>query len=74
MPPGALVGLHLSSPWSRMITLVETEVLSGLCSNARPHMRALVCPCAGGLESHAHLEKDRSTKGDAHTQMAGPSP
>lgn len=61
----------MSSPWSRDNGTMET-VLSGLFVHG-PHMRALVCPCAGGLQSHGHLEKDRPTEGDAHTQMAGPS-
>lgn len=73
MPLGPLEGLHLSSPWSRMIRLWK-QCSVGFVPMHGPHMRALVCPCAGGLESHGHLEKDRPTEGDAHTQMAGPSP
>lgn len=35
-------------------------VLSGLCSNAWAPHGGLVCPCAGGLQSHGHLEKGRT--------------
>lgn len=49
MPLGALTGLHLSSPWSRMIRLWKQKCSMGFVPMHGPHMRALVCPCAGGL-------------------------